>query len=52
MSEKDEARAILDAVRGGADVPQDVIDYALLMTGDILQFDGRLRTSGFVRVLR
>ena len=52
MSEKDEARAILDAVRGGADVPPELIDWCLTVTGDILQFDGRLRTSGFVRVLR
>ena len=32
----EEARAILDAVRGGADVPGDVIDYALWVTGDLM----------------
>ena len=35
MTARDEARAILDAVRAGSDVPQDVIDYALRVTGDL-----------------
>ena len=35
MTELQQARAILDMLRDGADVPADVIDYALRVTGDM-----------------
>jgi hypothetical protein len=35
MTESQEARTILDLVKDGADVPADVVDYCLRVTGDL-----------------